>query len=423
VAARAVKPQPVLTIRSPSDPLAKTGTGKERQMKISHRLANINGGGSDGWDVFLKARGMIADGVAVTELTIGEHDIGTAAPILQEMHRAAMGGHTGYAMVPGINTLRDTVAARVQARTGVATTRDNVIITPGGQAALFAAHTAVCDPGDTALYIDPYYATYPGTIRAVSAVPQPVAAQADNAFQPRAADIAAAAAKGAASLLVNSPNNPTGVVYSRETLEGIAEVCKAHDLWLISDEVYDTQVWTGDHLSPRALPDMAARTLVVGSMSKSHAMTGSRCGWIVGPEEVIAHLVNLATNTTYGVPGYIQDAASFALNQGSEVEAQVAEPFRRRREKAMQVLAGQNTVSLVPAQGAMYLMLDIRATGLSGDDFANDLLDAHHIAVMPGESFGQAAAGHIRVAMTIDDDRFIAALKTLCDFATDLAGT
>ena len=105
-------------------------------MKISHRVANINGGGSDGWDVFLKARGMIAEGTAVTELTIGEHDIRTAAPILQEMHRSALGGHTGYAMVPGINALRDTVAARVQARTGVPTTRDNVIITPGGQAAL-----------------------------------------------------------------------------------------------------------------------------------------------------------------------------------------------------------------------------------------------------------------------------------------------
>jgi arginine:pyruvate transaminase len=390
-------------------------------MKLSHRITNINGGGSDGWDVFLKARGMIAEGVAVTELTIGEHDIGTAAPILQEMHRSAMGGHTGYAMVPGINALRDTVAARVQARTGVPTTRDNVIITPGGQAALFAAHTAVCDSGDTALYVDPYYATYPGTIRAVGAVPQSVPALADNAFQPRAKDIAAAAEQGAASLLVNSPNNPTGVVYSRDTLQGIADVCKAHDLWLISDEVYDTQVWDGEHISPRALPDMAERTLVVGSMSKSHAMTGSRCGWIVGPEEVIGNLVNLATNTTYGVPGYIQDAASFALNQGPEVEAEVAEPFRRRREKAMEVLAAQNTVTLVPAQGAMYLMLDIRATGQSGDDFANTLLDAHHIAVMPGESFGQAAAGHIRVAMTIDDDRFIAALKTLCAFAADLA--
>ena len=391
-------------------------------MKISHRVANINGGGSDGWDVFLKARGMIAEGVAVTELTIGEHDIRTAAPILQEMHRSAMGGHTGYAMVPGIDALRDTVAARVQARTGVPTTRDNVIITPGGQAALFAAHSVACDPGDTALYIDPYYATYPGTIRAVSAIPQSVPAYADNAFQPRAADIAKAAEHGATSLLVNSPNNPTGVVYSRDTLDGIAQVCKAHDLWLISDEVYDTQVWTGDHLSPRALPGMAERTLVVGSMSKSHAMTGSRCGWIVGAPDVIANLINLATNTTYGVPGYVQDAANFALNQGPQVEAEVSEPFRRRRDKAMQVLEGQNTVSLVPAQGAMYLMLDIRATGLSGDDFANALLDAHHIAVMPGESFGQAAAGHIRVAMTIDDDRFIAALKTLCDFAAGLAG-
>ena len=151
-------------------------------------------------------------------------------------------------------------------------------------------------------------------------------------------------------------------------------------------------------------------------------MTGSRCGWIVGAQDVIANLINLATNTTYGVPGYVQDAANFALNQGPQVEAEVSEPFRRRRDKAMQVLEGQNTVSLVPAQGAMYLMLDIRATGLSGDDFANALLDAHHIAVMPGESFGQAAAGHIRVAMTIDDDRFIAALKTLCDFAAGLAG-
>ncbi len=392
-------------------------------MKISHRIANINGGGSDGWDVFLKARGMIAEGIAVTELTIGEHDIGTAAPILQEMHRSAMGGHTGYAMVPGIDDLRDTVAARVQARTGVPTTRDNVIITPGGQAALFAAHAAACDPGETALYIDPYYATYPGTIRSVSAVPRSVPAHAENAFQPRAEDIAAAAEKGAVSLLVNSPNNPTGVVYSRETLQGIADVCKAHDLWLISDEVYDTQVWEGEHISPRALPGMADRTLVVGSMSKSHAMTGSRCGWIVGPEQVIANLVNLATNTTYGVPGYIQDAANFGLKQGAEVEAEVAEPFRRRREKAIEVLSGQNTVTLVPAQGAMYLMLDIRATGQSGDDFANALLDAHHIAVMPGESFGQAAAGHIRVAMTIDDARFIAALKTLCDFAAELAGT
>ena len=391
-------------------------------MQLSSRITGLLGGGSDGWGVFLRARQMIEQGTQVTELTIGEHDIRTAAPILQDMHRAALAGHTGYAAIPGTTGLRDAVAARLQERTGVPTTRDNVLITPGGQSALFAAHMATCNPGDTALYIDPYYATYPGTIRGVSALPHAIAARAEDAFQPRA-DVIAAAAKqtNAASLLVNSPNNPTGVVYSRKTLEGIAQVCRDHDMWLISDEVYDTQVWEGAHLSPRALDGMAEHTLVVGSMSKSHAMTGSRCGWIVGPVDAIEHLTNLATHTTYGVPGYIQDAALFALNQGTGFETEIAAPFQRRRLLAQDILARQNAVSLVPAQGAMYLMLDVRSTGMSGEDFAYALLEKHHIAVMPGESFGTAAAGHIRVAMTIEDTRFAQALATVCDFAESFA--
>jgi len=389
-------------------------------MQISKRLTGILGGGSDGWGVFLRARQMIADGIPVTELTIGEHDIRTAAPILQDMHRAALGGHTGYAAISGTTTLRDIVARRVQNRTGVKTTRDNVVITPGGQSALFAAHAAATNPGDTALFIDPYYATYPGTIRGVSAIPKAIPAHARDAFQPQGDEIAAAA-PGAKSLLINSPNNPTGVVYTRPTLDAIAQVCKDNELWLISDEVYDTQVWSGTHMSPRALPDMADRTLVVGSMSKSHAMTGSRCGWIIGPEDAVEHLTNLATHTTYGVPGYIQDAAEFALNQGTAFETEIAAPFQRRRILAQDIIAQQNAVTLVPADGAMYLMLDIRSTGMSGEDFAYALLDAHHIAVMPGESFGTAAAGHIRVAMTIEDTAFVQALKTLCSFAESRA--
>lgn len=390
-------------------------------MQLSRRIIGLTGGGSDGWDVFFKARRMITEGIAVTELTIGEHDITTAAPILQRMHEAALDGHTGYAAVPGTDALRDVVAARVQARTGVATTRENVLITAGGQAALFAAHMAVCDPGDRALYIDPYYATYPGTLRSAGAVPLAVGTAARDAFQPRGADIARHAA-GARSLLINSPNNPTGVVYRRKTLEEIAGVCQQHDLWLVSDEVYDTQVWEGSHLSPRALPGMAERTLVIGSMSKSHAMTGSRCGWIVGPGEVIEPLVTLATHTTYGVPGYIQDASAFALSQGPAFEAEIAAPFARRRALAQHVLAGRSAVGVIPAQGAMYLMLDVRATGLSGEAFAYDLLERHRIAVMPGESFGTSAVGHIRVAMTVEDGVFAAALETLVAHAEALAG-
>jgi arginine:pyruvate transaminase len=337
------------------------------------------------------------------------------------MHRAAMAGHTGYAAVPGLTELRDAVAHRVQAQSGVPTTRDNVMITPGGQSALYAAHFAVCDTGDTALFIDPFYATYPGTVRGVSAKPVTIKALASETFQPRAADIAAKAA-GAKSLLINTPNNPTGVVYGRATLDGIAQVSIDHDLWLISDEVYDTQVWDGTHISPRALPGMAERTLVVGSMSKSHAMTGSRCGWVVGPAEIIKSLIDLATHTTYGVPGFVQEAALFALQQGPDFEEEIAAPFRRRQSIAQDVLRGQNAVGLVPAQGAMYLMLDVRSTGMSGEAFAYALLEAHHIAVMPGESFGEAAAGHVRVAMTIEDGAFEAALRTLVTFAETQVG-
>ena len=392
-------------------------------MKLSTRITGITGGRSDGWDLFFKARRMIAQGAPVIELTIGEHDIRTDPAILGAMDRSARGGHTGYASIPGTDALRDRVAARIAAQSGVATTRDNILITPGGQAGLYAAHLAVCDAGETGLYVDPYYVTYPGTLRGAGVVPHAIVTDPAQDFQPRPEALEAACdATGARSLLINSPNNPTGVVYDRATLEGIALVCMDRDLWLISDEVYDSQVWEGAHLSPRSLPGMADRTLVVGSMSKSHAMTGSRIGWICGPQEVVGHLINLATHTNYGVAGFVQDAAEFALSLGPEAEERVAAPFRRRRAITLEALAGQNVVRNLPVQGAMYAMLDIRATGLSGDDFADALLDAELIAVMPGESFGQAAAGHVRVAMTVQDAVYRDALHRLVRFAEGLVG-
>lgn len=388
-------------------------------MLLSQRITHLNTNGTDGWEVFLRARSMKAAGLPIVELTIGEHDIRTQADILEAMHVSTMNGHTGYAMVSGTDQLRDTIAKRVSARTGVPTDRDNVLITPGGQSALFAAHIALCDPGDRALYLDPYYATYPGTIRGTGAQDVAIQTHSRDAFLPQQAPLDAAA-PGAKSLLINTPNNPSGVVYPKETIEMISGVCQRHDLWLISDEVYDTQIWQGEHVSPRALPGMAERTLVIGSMSKSHAMTGSRCGWIIGPKDVIAHLIHLATHTTYGVPGFIQDAADYALKQGADLEVVIAEPFKRRRALALEVLSQQTLLRVIPPQGAMYLMLDVRETGHSGNSFANLLLESHKIAVMPGESFGHAAAGHIRIAMTVDDDVFVTALQVLCDFAQSL---
>lgn len=390
-------------------------------MRLSRRITAITGDGGDGWSVFYRARRMKAAGEPVLELTIGEHDQPTDPRIIERMAAAARAGNTGYAPVPGSASLRAAIAERVEARTGVRTAADNVIVTTGGQAALFAAHLALLDEGEKGLYLDPYYATYPGGIRALGAEAVPVPTRSRDGFLPRR-EVLEPLAEGARSLLINTPNNPTGAVYPRETLEMIADVVRAHGLGLVSDEVYDSQVWEGTHLSPRALPGMAEHCFVIGSMSKSHAMTGFRLGWVIGPEEAIARILDLATVNTYGVPGFIQDAAEWALREGEEIETQVAEVFRRRRALAQAALAGCEAVRLIPPRGAMYVMLDIRATGLSGEDFANRLLDELRIAVMPGESFGASAAGHIRVALTVDDGALARALAQIASFAERLAG-
>ena len=388
-------------------------------MKPSNRISSITNGGSDGWEIFYKARQMVSSGIDVIELSIGEHDIGTDPAILKSMNKAALNGHTGYALVPGLEDLRSLVANRTEKKTGIRTTLENVIITPGGQSALFAAHMAVLDKGETASYIDPFYATYPTTIRSVGAIEKRIVTRAENYFQPTFEQLDSATKK-TKSLLINSPNNPTGMVYNEATIKSICDVAKKNNLWIISDEVYDTQIWAGKHISPREIENMTERTLVVGSLSKSHAMTGSRLGWLLGPKEIIAKAIDLATNMTYGVPGFIQHAGIFALEQGKEFEEKISSPFNRRRKLALDILKDFPNLNHIPPQGGMYVMLNIRNTGMSGTSFAHKLLDTEKIAVMPGESFGEAASGHIRISLTLADKKFEETFRRICKFASHL---
>ncbi|MEM9198856.1 MAG: aminotransferase class I/II-fold pyridoxal phosphate-dependent enzyme [Pseudomonadota bacterium] len=385
-------------------------------MRPSRRSQGIAAGNSDAWDIYVRAQELIAGGAPVAMLTIGDHDWVTDPAILEAMNASATGGNTGYAAMSGTPALRAAIAAQSEAETGIPTAADQVQVTSGGQGALFAAFTTCLDPGDRAAIIAPFYATYPDTVRAASGVLSVLDTRSEDGFEPTRAALEAACA-GARALLVNSPHNPTGAIYSDATLAAIAETAQAHDLWVISDEVYATQVFEGRHVSLRSLPGMAERTLVVGSLSKSHAMTGFRIGWLIGPTEIMAAVADLGMATTYGVPGFIQDAALFALDQGDEIAAATAAIYARRRLLALGILSGANGLRILPPKGAMYVFLDIRATGMSGKTFANRLLDEDQIAVMPGESFGAAAAGHVRVALTLEDDRLGDALTRLAAFA------
>jgi arginine:pyruvate transaminase len=389
-------------------------------MRLSRRITSIVPGAEDGWEVYYRARDMIEAGEPVVMLTIGDHDIATDRRILAAMQESVASGHTGYTPVEGIGPLREAVAARAARRAAQPARAEEVAIVPGGQAGLFASLMTALDPGESCVILDPYYATYAQTVRAAGGRPIEVPCQAGDGFQPDARAIEAALAPDTRAILINTPNNPTGAVYSRAALEALAALCRARDLWLISDEVYESQVWQGEHVSPRALRGMAERTLVVNSLSKSHGMTGFRMGWVLGPEEAVARICDLAIATTYGLPGFIQDAAAWALADEA-AEAGLRARYAARREAALAALADAPGLRVSPPQGGMYLMLDIRATGLSGAAFADRLLEAERIAVMPGESFGAAAAGHVRVALTRPEEVLVPALRRLARLVEELS--
>ncbi len=390
-------------------------------MDASRRLHHLTSDPEGGWALFFKARAMKAAGDDVIELTVGQHDIPTDPRIVDAMTASARNGNTGYAPIGGTDALRAAIATRITRKSGVPTDPSQILVTSGGQAALFLAHMAALEPGDRALFLDPYYATYPGTIRAAGAEPVAFPLSADEGFLPdieRLRD----AARDARSLLINSPNNPTGVVYPEKLMSEIRDLAETAGVWVISDEVYDSMDWTGTGASLRKSDPDGDQSLIIGSFSKLFAMTGFRIGWVIGRPDVIDAMANLVTHTTYGAPGFIQDAAAAALSIGPELEDAVAQPFRHRRDLVLAALETQNVVRAVPPDGAMYVMLDVRATGLTGQDFAERLLATRRIAVMPGESFGQAAAGHIRIALTVPEDDLSRAMEAILDVAVSQAG-
>ncbi len=382
----------------------------------SQRVSGILPSGKDGWEVHFAASTRKEAGEPIIMLSVGDHDFDTSVDTVEAAVRALRSGYHHYTQLPGIPRLRAAMANVSTRCTGVETSAENVLAAPGGQLALYAAVQATLDKGDHAIVVAPYYATYPGTIRAAEADFTVVEAQAVDGFQPRAEAIEKALRPNTKVILLNSPNNPTGAIYSSETLEGIARLCVQHDLWLLSDEVY----WAlaeGHHVSPRSLPGMAERTLVINSMSKSHGMTGWRIGWLTGPEHMISLMVSLNLVTTYGLTDFVSRAAAEALENDYGVQ-QIADTYNGRRRLFLDAIRGVNDITVRGSEGGMYVMLDVSAIEPDDEKFAWGLLDAESVAVMPGSSFGEGAAGHIRISLTQPDPTLREAATRLLRFAS-----
>ncbi len=392
---------------------------------LSPRIQNIVTGADDGWGVQEKAREMILAGRdGIIMLTMGDHDFPTDKAIRDACADALAAGRTTYGSIHGIVPLRDQIAKRASPVHGIEVDPDHIVVSMGGQAALFAASMACIDPGDEAIVIEPYYATYEQTIRAAGGIPITIRTSADRGFQPNPEDLRAAITPRTRMILCNTPNNPSGAVYTRETLQGIATLCIEHDLWLISDEVYHSQVYEAEHISPASLPGMRERTFIVDSMSKSHAMTGWRSGWIICPDAQAANvIIDLFLTSAYGLAPFIQLAMRAALAGGKGPEHEIAQKYRFRRDRAVESLARSKRLKIHPPEAAMYVLMDLRAFAPDAERFAYALLEETGVAVMPGDSFGASAAGHIRISLTAPEEKLVEACTRLATFADTWSDT
>jgi arginine:pyruvate transaminase len=224
-------------------------------------------------------------------------------------------------------------------------------------------------------------------------------------------------------VFLNTPHNPTGAVLRPEDIRALAEVARAHDLWILSDEVYEEMVFPGvPFASPLDFPEFADRVVVASSISKSHAAPGFRSGWCVGPAEFCARLLPLSETMLFGSQPFISDMTALAVSEPSPVAAGMAERFARRAALIATALDGVGGLRVHRPEAGMFTLIDVRATGLSGQDFAASLLDRHKVAVMPGESFGSGLSGWLRLSLTQPDDLTAEAANRIAAHAASILG-
>jgi arginine:pyruvate transaminase len=270
---------------------------------------------------------------------------------------------------------------------------------------------------------DPMYATYEGLIAQSGARMVPVPLRPEHGFRMQAADVEARITPRSRVLFLNTPHNPTGAVLRAEDIRALAEVARAHDLWILSDEVYEEMTFPGvTFTSPLDFADFADRVVVASSISKSHAAPGFRSGWCVGPAEFCERLLPLSETMLFGSQPFISDMTALAVSEPSPVAPGMAERFARRARLIADTLGGTSGLGVHRPEAGMFALVDVRATGLSGLDFATSLLDRHKVAVMPGESFGAGLSGWVRLSLTQPDDRTTLAANRIAAHAARTLG-
>ncbi|KAF1024674.1 MAG: Arginine--pyruvate transaminase AruH [Pseudomonas sp.] len=389
-------------------------------MRYSPFVERIGGDTVSAWDIHYQAVEAQGRGEDVIVLSVGDPDFATHNVICEAAVDALRAGDTHYTHVLGRPLLREAIAAKQSRLQGVPVHADNVALVAGAQNGLFAVSLCLFGPGDEVLVPEPMYLTYEACIHAAGARIATIEQPAANGFRLTRAALEAAITPNTRGIALATPCNPTGNVYSREELELVADVARQHDLWVISDEVYGQLTYEGEHLSIAALPGMTERSVVLNSLSKTHAMTGWRVGWVVGPTALIGHLDNLLLCMIYGLPGFIQQAAIKALEVDEALVNEARALYRRRRDLVVAGLGRIDELDCRVPQAGMFMLVDVSRTGLSSMDFAWQLFRATGVSVLDAQAFGASARGFVRISFTVADHTLKDACERIAGFVEGL---
>jgi aspartate aminotransferase len=372
-----------------------------------------------------KAKALAAAGEDVCGFAAGEPDFDTPEHIKDACIAALKAGKTKYAPTPGIEPLRQALADKYRDDYGLAVAPSQVIVSPGGKFSCYLAILATCSPGDEVIIPAPYWVSYPEMVKLAGARPVVVLADDTTGFRLTPAQLEAAITPRTRLLILNSPSNPTGAVYTRAEMEAIVEVALRHNLYILSDEIYEHLTYDGaKHVAPATFSkEVEARTIIVSGFAKTFAMTGWRLGTTVAPAPIAKAIAELQSQTTSNATTFAQWGALAALKEKEKTRVALDAmlvAFDRRRKFLHAELNKIAGVRCLLAEGAFYLFPNISSFGLTSDEFCQRLLEQKKVAAVHGSAFG--AEGYLRLSYATGDETIRKGVTRLAEFCATLRG-
>jgi len=340
------------------------------------------------------AKELERQGKDIVHMEVGEPDFDTPAHIKRAAEEALARGMTKYTPSAGLPELREAIAEHLATK-GISTDAKNVIVTPGAKHAIFCALAATLDPGDEVIIPSPCW-TYEAMVRIVGGKPVFIESKQSDEFKVKVDHVQEALTDNTRMILLNYPNNPTGAVMQQQDLQPVIDLAIDHDIWILSDEIYDCLVYEGKHVSVMSLPNTAERTIYINGFSKAYAMTGWRLGYAVAPVELIAEINKIQQASTTCAAGFVQAAGVAALRGPQDCVREMCDEYRKRRDVIVNGLNSIDEFECIKPAGAFYAFPRIKKPGISSLDFCEFLLREAGVAAVPGSGFGPYGEGHAR---------------------------